>query len=130
MLFLSYFMGFIDMKCILMLFKSYFKLTIIYLTLEPLNHSLSSLFVCVSQSVCPPVYNLLSESLPFKRRLALPALPTECTQYEVHDEEGPQEDEGAEVEPGPGGSSGVLHLGGRWRQGSTQANKAGKKSCK
>ena len=37
-------------------------------------------------------------------------LPTECAEDEVHDEECSEEDEGAEVEPGPGRPGGVLHL--------------------
>ena len=37
-------------------------------------------------------------------------LPTECSEDEVHDKEGAEEDEGAEVDPRPSRTARVLHL--------------------
>ena len=48
--------------------------------------------------------------LPSKRACPSSVLPTECAEDEVHDKEGAEEDEGAEVDPRPGRPAGVLHL--------------------
>ena len=52
-------------------------------------------------------------------------LPTECAEDEVHDKEGAEEDEGAEVDPGPRRPARVLHLTtGQKAQGrKTKTNK-------
>lgn len=52
-------------------------------------------------------------------------LPTECAEDEVHDKEGAEEDEGAEVDPRPRRPARVLHLTtGQKAQGrKTKTNK-------
>ena len=52
-------------------------------------------------------------------------LPTECAEDEVHDKEGAEEDEGAEVDPGPRRPARVQHLTtGQKAQGrKTKTNK-------
>ena len=66
--------------------------------------------------------------LPSKRACPSSVLPTECAEDEVHDKEGAEEDEGAEVDPRPGRPAGVLHLTtGQKAQGRKTKQKTNKK---
>ena len=47
-------------------------------------------------------------------------LPTECAEDEVHDKEGAEEDEGAEVDPRPCRAACVLHLTTRHKAQGTK----------
>ena len=58
-------------------------------------------------------------------------LPTECAEDEVHDKEGAEEDEGAEVDPRPRRPARVLHLTtGQKAQGRKNKNKQKQKTEK